>query len=423
MKINKTKINISPDANRVLLRPFNPGSELRIKKIINRILSLPGAALEDELNHVMDEFENRHRNINKYFLARFDQLRSLIEGRKSFTRNEKLLIGSYFSMEYSPESASLFNPSIVWHPDQSNLTAGEKRFILSLRATGEGHISSIVFITGIIDEKNAISLDERSKFITNPEKINDYLPSAKNLIYEIKYSKDVPLPERIIFPYSPLESNGIEDARLVQFHNKNGTAVYYAPYTAYDGKKITSQILQTSDFLDFKIFKLNGKEIMNKGMALFPGKINNKYAIISRQDNENIFIMLSQDLYNWDSKKILLEPKYPWEFVQLGNCGSPIEIDEGWLVLSHGVGAMRIYTIGTFLLDKNDPSKVIGRLNKPLLIANKNERGGYVPNVVYSCGSVVNNGELIIPYAMSDCASSFAKVNLGELLNKLKSNA
>ncbi len=422
MKLKRSGIKIFPDADRVLLRPFNPGTEERIKRIINRILFLPEPLLENELNKIMSEFGNRHKNIDKYFIERFEKVKPYTDKKRSFNRNEKLLIGSYFTMEYSPESASLFNPSIVWHPDQRNLPAGKKKFILSLRAAGEGHISSIVFTSGTIDINNIISLDERSKFITGPEIINDYIDSGNNPVYEIKYAAEVPLSERIIFPHSPPESNGIEDARFVKFYNDDGTDIYYATYTAYDGKKITSQIIMTADFLHFKIFKMEGKEIQNKGMALFPRKINNKYAIISRQDNENIFIMYSGSLYNWDTKKIILEPGYSWEFVQLGNCGSPVETDEGWLLLSHAVGAMRKYTISAFLLDKNDPSKVIGRLKKPLLSPNESERNGYVPNVVYSCGCIISNDELIIPYAISDSASSFATVNFKELLTELKSN-
>ncbi len=420
MKIKRTKTIIYPDKNRVLLRAFSPGDDQRIKKIISRILSLSKDELENELGTIMEEFSNRHRNLDKFYLNRYEQIQPFIDKRSSLNQNQKLLIGSYFTMEYSPESAALFNPSMVLHPDQTNLPGNDKRFILSLRATGEGHISSIIFTSGIIAEKNKIKLDDRMKYVTNAQKINDYFSTDDNLIYEIEYSKDVPLSERIIFPYSPFEVNGIEDARFVEFFNEDYSRTYYATYTAYDGKMIHPQILETKDFLHFKVNSLNGTEVRNKGMALFPKKINGKYAMLSRQDNENIYLMYSENLYTWDKKERIVEPKYPHEFVQLGNCGSPVETEEGWLVISHSVGAMRKYTISAYLFDKENPSVLIGSLNKPLISPDKNEREGYVPNVVYSCGGIVNNGELIIPYAMSDYACSFAKVNLNELLTNLK---
>ena len=419
MKVTRTGIVIKPDNKRVFLRSFEMNSE-RINKIVTRILSLSDRDVKKELKTIFKDFTGRHREIKQFYLDRYEQLKKFFANNDQINENRKLLIGTYFTNEYSVEAAALFNPSIVWAPDQSRLTEGSKSFILSLRAVGEGHISSIIFTSGIIDENNIVKLDERSNFVTNPEKINNNLP-GNNDLYEIEYSREIPLSERIIFPHSPFESNGIEDARFVEFYDDNGERTYYATYTAYDGKTIHPQILETKDFLHFKISSLNGREVKNKGMALFPRKINGNYAMLSRQDNENIYLMYSDQLYTWNNKKLIVEPEYSWEFIQLGNCGSPIETDEGWLVISHSVGAMRKYTIGAFLLDKNDPSEVIGRLSKPLLTAGKKEREGYVPNVVYSCGGIVNKGELIIPYAMSDYACSFAKVNLQELIVELKS--
>jgi predicted GH43/DUF377 family glycosyl hydrolase len=322
-------------------------------------------------------------------------------------------------MEYSIESASLFNPSIVWHPDSSKMPGGSRKFILSLRATGEGHVSSITFRTGIITEKNNISIDVPNRFISNPDLITGF----GNSEYEIKFLQDSGLSERIIFPHSLIESNGIEDARFVQFNEDDGNSQYYATFTAYDGRTIVPRILETKDFLNFKVKSISGQEAVNKGFALFPRKIDGRYVMLSRQDNENNFLMLSDNLYNWNSKKIILEPKYSWEFIQIGNCGSPVETKEGWLVLSHGVGSMRKYVIGAFLLDKEKPEKVIGRLNEPLISPAENEREGYVPNVVYTCGGIISRDELIIPYAMSDYATSFAKVNLNDLLTELTSPA
>ena len=237
--------------------------------------------------------------------------------------------------------------------------------------------------------------------------------------YEIGYSPEQNISERVVFPSSPTEANGIEDARFVQFHDDDGSVRYYATYTAFDGKVILPQILETDDFLHFKISTLNGSEVRNKGFALFPRKVNGLYAMLSRQDNENIYLMYSDMLHFWYTKELIAKPTYSWEFVQLGNCGSPIETEAGWLVLTHGVGPMRKYAMGAFLLDLGDPSRVIGRLEVPLLEPDANEREGYVPNVVYSCGAVIHNRELIIPYAMSDYASTFATVSLDEVLNAM----
>jgi len=480
MKAIRTKIVITPDYKRVVYRPFTIMSEERIIKIIGRILTLSEKEVKKELRQVITEFEVRHQRLRNFFLNRFEEMKKHLLTDQVLSEERKLLIGAYFTQEYSMESAALFNPSMVWHPDQSDLPEGSRRFILSLRATGEGHLSSITFRSGVIDKENRITINSPTRYVTTSENItnpvyekilferklleldllNDFAKqvmsslednftiadlenSIKILIrpfkkkggeneliangilslalsnYEIQYSPDQGLSERIIFPHSPSEMNGIEDARFVEFTNENGERIYYATYTAFDGKVIFSQLLETKDFLNFKISTLNGPEVKNKGMALFPRKINGLYAMISRQDNENIFLMYSEHLHFWYTKQLILKPTYPWEFVQLGNCGSPIETEAGWLVLSHGVGAMREYSIGAFLLDRDDPSKVIGRLEEPLLTPNENEREGYVPNVVYSCGSAIHRDELIIPYAMSDHASSFAKVNLNELLKKL----
>jgi len=455
-------------------------SEERIIKILGRILTLSEKEVKKELRQVITEFEVRHQRLRIFFLNRFEKMKKHLLTDQVLSEERKLLIGAYFTQEYSLESAALFNPSMIWHPDQSDLPEGSRRFIVSLRATGEGHLSSITFRSGVINKENDITINAPTFYVTTSENytnpvyekilferklleldlLNDFAKqvmsslednftltdlenSIKILIrpfknkggeneliangilslalsnYEIQYSPDQGLSERIIFPHSPSEMNGIEDARFVEFTDENGERIYYATYTAFDGKVIFPQLLETKDFLNFKISTLNGPEIKNKGMALFPRKINGLYAMISRQDNENIFLMYSEHLHFWYTKQLILKPTYPWEFVQLGNCGSPIETEAGWLVLSHGVGAMREYSIGAFLLDKDDPSKVIGRLEEPLLTPNENEREGYVPNVVYSCGGAIYGDELIIPYAMSDHASSFAKVNLNELLKKL----
>jgi predicted GH43/DUF377 family glycosyl hydrolase len=387
------------------------------------------------------------------------------------------LLGAYFSHEYSLEASALFNPSIVPHPDQSDLPRGSLRFILSLRATGEGHISSITFRTGFLDKHCTITINPPTRYCLEPAQVpnasyekslfdrklhelglagdfsrqalqglrdsftmeelrtsilgtvkqlrardQETQAAARKILmlaqsnYEVQFAPDSRLSERVLFPTTPSQSNGIEDARFVLFHNEDGTRTYYATYTAYDGKLILPQFIETPDFLHFKFITLNGPAVQNKGMALFPRKINGRYAMLGRQDSENLYIMFSDHLHFWHATQPLLKPKFPWEFIQLGNCGSPIETAAGWLVLSHGVGPMRKYCIGAFLLDRDDPAKVIGRLREPLIKPNENEREGYVPNVVYSCGSLLHGRQLIIPYAMSDYATTFATLSLNDVL-------
>ena len=480
IKATRTGIVLRPDPARVLYRPFELGNSNRILKIIARVSSLTDDEVEVKLEEVIREFGGRHYRLERFFLNRFDQVKEHLLTDEPLLMERKLLLGAYFTMEYSLESAALFNPSMIWHPDQSNLPAGYKRFILSLRATGEGHISSISFRTGYVDKEGDIILQKPSRHVTSPELIvsqqfkkdifvkklyelrlinsisegilaglsdeftlpdleaqvkrvmsqfrhnAEYDTITSGLLalarsnYEMHFDDDQSLDERCIFPYSPNETNGIEDARFVEFRDDDGKITYYATYTAYNGRVTFPQLLETTDFTHFAVSTLNGAEVQNKGMALFPRKINGRYATLSRQDGENVYLMYSDDLYFWQTKELIAKPTYPWEYVQLGNCGSPIETEAGWLVLTHGVGPMRKYAIGAFLLDLNDPSKVLGRMSEPLLSPDANEREGYVPNVVYSCGGQVYQNKLIIPYAMSDYASSFATVNLDELLAELK---
>src|SRR6266498_4826275 len=472
---------LKPDQSRVLLRPFNLGDSQRVVRIIARIMSLPEDQVGSLLDEVSAEFSQRHQQIHKVFLERFEQIRGLIETDEKFSEQRKLLIGSYFLAEYSLESAALFNPSIVPHPDQSGLPIGALRFILSLRATGEGHISSITFRTGIIHADHRIEVQPPAGFLTEPRqipkpsydkalfekkllelgltnevtrramdkfgesfageelrvslevKMNQSPVSDQNAIrgmlalaqsnYEVQFQPQQQLSERVLFPATPSQRNGIEDARFVCFQKDDGSYIYYATFTAFDGKLILPELVETSDFLRFRFITLNGPAAENKGMALFPRKINGLYAMLSRQDNENIYIMFSDDVHFWYERKVLLKPIFPWELVQLGNCGSPIETEAGWLVLSHGVGPLRTYCIGAFLLDRDDPCKVLGRLREPLLKPSQNEREGYVPNVVYTCGSLVHNGELIIPYGLADHATGFATVPLAEVLAAMEQEA
>ena len=472
--LTRTATILRPDQSRVLLRPFSQGDPQRTGRIIARIMSLPEDRVGPLLDEVSAEFSQRHQQIHKSFLERFEQVRDLLLTDEKITEQRKLLIGSYFVCEFSLESAALFNPSIIPHPDQSDLPSGALRFILSLRATGEGHISSITFRTGIIHVDQRIEVLPPTGFLTEPGQLpnprfekalferklfelgltNEFTGrvmnklgesfaleelrvnleaeekrsrlSDKNAIqgirmlaqsnYEVQFQPQQRLCERILFPATPSQRNGIEDARFVCFQNDDGTHVYYATFTAFDGKVVLPELVETSDFLLFRFITLNGPAAENKGMALFPRKINGLYAMLSRQDNENIYLMLSDNVHFWYERKVLLKPRFPWELVQLGNCGSPIETEAGWLVLSHGVGPLRTYCIGAFLLDHDNPGKVIGRLREPLLKPDQKERRGYVPNVVYTCGFLLHNGELIIPYGMADHATGFATVPLAELL-------
>lgn len=482
MKVNveRKEIFFKPDATRVLARYFNLSNE-RCIKIINRILSLDAASKQAVLNQLLRNFSSRHRSItnvwDRNYKRTMDRLDDNILNGTELSQQEKLIIGAYFTMEYSIESAALFNPSIVASPDQTQLYEGEKRVIISFRATGEGHVSSIVFRSGIIDANLDITIDEAGSLLEKPRQfkthryikteflqkilqihsLNDKMMSlidekfpasftyeelrryvkelelehklnhdAKTLMnqilwvasshYEMTFGLDTSISERVIFPIADTEKNGIEDARFVRFTSDQGKVMYYATYTAYDGVSILPKLLSTKDFIHYKVQPINGK-IANKGAAIFPRKINGKYAMLCRVDGENNYISFSNDLINWHDEIILLkEPEMPWEFVQMGNCGSPIETAQGWIVLTHSVGPMREYTLGAILLDLKDPTKVIGKVKEPLLYPNQQEREGYVPNVVYSCGQIVHNGSIIIPYAMSDHSSTYATVKLDDLL-------
>lgn len=326
---------------------------------------------------------------------------------------QRRLIGAYFLNEYSFEASALFNPSIVRHPDQSGIAADSCRFILSLRAVGEGHISSLTFRSGTISADGAVAIDPTARLASVP-KIRARCGGRYGEEVHVVFQPDEELSERVIFPVTDSQINGIEDARFVEF-NDNGERTFYATYTAYSGRAIRSELIETKDFLSFKLTPLGGTASRNKGMALFPRKIDGRFAMIARQDNENLYLIYSDDLYTWDGGKSFLQPEHPWEFVQIGNCGSPIELDEGWLVLTHGVGPVRKYSIGAVLLDKDDPSKVLARSREPLLRPEPGEREGYVPNVVYTCGAMRHRDHIILPYAVSDTYSNFATMKISDL--------
>jgi len=477
INLKRTKITLYPDRKRVLVRPFHFMSGQRASEICARVVALSEDEVHTLLKQVWAEFGGRHKNLREYFRRRFEEVRPYLLSDRAISEERALLVGGYFTHEYSFEAAALFNPSIVPHPDQSRLAAGSRRFVLSLRATGEGHISSITFRTGIVDSAGNVAIDAPAPYSTEPARLPDAtfekglferklqelnltgafsrevlkvlgesftmeelragislaakkLPvrdletkkaTQKTLMlaqscFEVQFDPESDLSERVLFPSTPAQSHGIEDARFVLFQDEDGRRTYYATYTAYDGKDIQPQFLETPDFLHFKFSTLNGPAVRNKGMALFPRKIKGLYAMLGRQDYENIYLMFSDHLHFWRTAELLLKPTFPWEFVQMGNCGSPIETEAGWLVLSHGVGPMRKYCIGAFLLDRDNPAKVIGHLRDPLIVPNDTEREGYVPNVVYSCGSLLHGGQIIIPYGISDYASTFATAPLNKVL-------
>ncbi len=328
-------------------------------------------------------------------------------------------LGAYFLHEYSFEAAALFNPSIVPHPDQSGVPSGGRRFILSLRAVGEGHVSSLTFRSGVISSDGSVSVDLPARLASIPRLCTPLAPDADRA--ELAFSAEEDLSERVIVPVLPSQSNGIEDARFVEFQDE-GERTFYATYTAYTGRNIRSELLQTRDFVTFRMFQMSGSATHNKGMALFPRRICGQYAMIGRQDNENLYLIYSKDLYSWSGGQVILKPEFPWEFVQIGNCGSPIELDEGWLLFTHGVGPVRRYSIGAVLLDKADPTKVLARSREPLVRPEAPDREGYVPNVVYTCGAMRFNDWIILPYAVSDTFSTVATMKISALLGSLQRN-
>ena len=421
ISVERKKIIIRPDPQRVICQYHNLGKGEVITRVIERILALPEQEVKALWQQISDGFDHRHRRFEEILQDNYERVAAFIPEAENLTGKRKLVIGAYFSKEYSIESAALFNPSIVPHPDQYRSPDGgeDYRFILSLRATGEGHISSLEFATGTITALGEIHVDPVGKRAEIPKEVK--YPAKNGEPVEVRFDVDCPISERVIFPITDDESNGIEDFRFVRFIEDDGKPIYYGTYTAYNGKAITSKLIETTDFASFRMHKLKGKTVRDKGMALFPRKINGRYAMISRQDGENLRLMYSEDILKWEKSQLLQIPGQSWEFIKLGNCGSPLETDAGWLLLMHGVGAVRQYSIGVMLLDRDDPTKIIGRLKEPLLSPTEDEREGYVPNVVYSCGGTIHNGKLIIPYAMSDFANSFALVDLDALLSELTS--
>ncbi|MFY8105679.1 MAG: glycoside hydrolase family 130 protein [Elstera sp.] len=425
--VNRQALYLHPDPARVVVRPFRPSVDPRPLKakertranhIVDRVLALDAETTATLLTEVLENFQGRHRNLLETFEARADEMEEAFTPHTVFTTTQRQLIGAYFLNEYAFESSALFNPSIVAHPDQSTAPEGGCRFILSLRAVGEGHISSLTFRVGSIDADGAVTVDPTARLATMP-KLRTRTTGPSGDTVDIAFKPEEEMSERVIFPLTLAQARGIEDARFVAFQ-QDGETIFYATYTAYDGQNIRSELLETRDFQSFRLTPLGGTAAGGKGMALFPRKINGRYAMVARYDGENLHLIYSDDLYSWDHGTLLLEPKYPWEFVQIGNCGSPIELDEGWLLFTHGVGLVRKYSIGAVLLDKHDPSKIIARSSAPLVHPDASERAGYVPNVVYTCGAMRHNKRIILPYAVSDTFSNFSTLKIEALLQSLE---
>lgn len=471
------------DDRRVITRPFLPGGPERIQAVIDRVQGLSDQEVARLLRHVRRDFAKRHKDVEGVFERHFEELPApLIAEPMQLSEDRRRLLGAYFTMEYSIEAAALFNPSIVPHPDQSDVPNGAVRFIMSLRATGEGHVSSVAFRTGMISARGKVTFHRVSRYVEAARKVRDhayhkhtfflkliemgaYNDIAGDILdrlgeefqysdlltaidttirsdvpgelfeqtaekmrwlarsnYQLSFPEDCDVSEVVIFPVSENESRGIEDARFVRFVDDDGSVTFYGTYTAYNGFYILPQLLETQEFHRFRINTLNGKFAQNKGTALFPRRVNGWYMMVSRVDGENMYLMWSTNVRFWNEGKLLQTPKYPWEFVQIGNCGSPLETEAGWLLITHGVGPMRQYCIGATLLDLEDPSKILGQTREPLLIPNETEREGYVPNVVYSCGALIHNDVVYLPYAMSDSATSMASVPVRDLIEHMRRN-
>ena len=426
--LNRQALHLRPDPARIVVRPFkpsveprdfNPTDKTRANHIVERVLALNAASAAAQLADVLVTFEGRHRNLLATFEARARDMEYAFADHVEFSKTQRQLVGAYFLHEYAFEAAALFNPSIVWHPDQSGAPEGSRRFVLSLRAVGEGHISSLTFRAGSISRDGSVKVDATSRLAAIP-----WIVARSEGKYgetlDVTFHPDDDISARVIFPVTESQSNGIEDARFVTFVD-GGETTFYATYTAYNGREIRSELIETKDFVSFRMRPLGGTAARNKGMALFPRKIDGRYAMIARQDNENLYLIYSDDLMTWDGGQAILKPEYPWEFVQIGNCGSPIELDEGWLLFTHGVGAVRKYSIGAALLDKKDPSKVIARAKEPLVHPQPSQREGYVPNVVYTCGAIRHHDLIVLPYAVSDTFSNFATIPIDALLKNIMS--
>ncbi|MGX7894283.1 glycoside hydrolase family 130 protein [Tsuneonella sp. HG222] len=425
MRILDTRLHADP--SRVVLRPFHLGWQAsnapggRAAKLVDDVCGLSEREVVEEYARVRTDFAERHWQTELLFDERFAEVaQNLGLDQTKYSATRKRLIGAYFCHEYTYAAAALMNPSIVPHPDQSGLESGACRFVMSLRAVGEGHISSIAFREGIARPSGNFNLWPQSSFATSVE-LDDASMTDSDSAVTVHRHAESSLSNTVIFPITEQQSNGMEDLRLVRFDHGGGDYEWIGTYTAYSGRTIRSELLRTVDFSRFLLEPIEGKAGRNKGMALFPEKIGKKYAMIGRQDGKNLFLLKSDRLDRWNSEgTLLMEPKYPWEFIQIGNCGSPIKTEHGWLIFTHGVGAMRKYSLGCALLDLDNPAKLIGRTKEPVLTAVDADRSGYVPNVVYTCGVLQIGEQLLIPYGISDSAVGFATASIADLMDLMR---
>ena len=485
-------VRLAPDPRRVITKSFLPREEIyadgstRMDAVLARLMAMSDDDVDETLDGARRLFAGRHRDLEAIFEHGFGVVAAHLDGMHAAGSNpaaltdaRRLLIGAYFTHEYSIEAAALANPSIVVAPDQSELASGDLRFVMSLRSIGEGHISSIEFRSGVVSADATVRLDPPSPFVAAGEARPSELDKARftakladlamlnevavrvlarlpdrftvadidaatgalddddgiarsisgettrllhwlaSSNYRVSFPASVDISERVLFPSGPAESRGMEDARFVRFVDDDGVVTYFATYTAFDGHQILPQLLETADFTEFRATTLSGQAARNKGIAIFPRRIGGRFMALGRHDNVNNFLMASGDIRVWDEATVVQQPERPWELMQLGNCGSPLETEAGWLVITHGVGPLRRYTLGALLLDLDDPSRVVGHLDEPLLSPDDGEREGYVPNVVYSCGSMIHGDHLILPYGYADVAAGVATIRLEHMLARL----
>lgn len=422
--LHPLRLEAAPE--RVVIRPFHLGWQAsnapspRARRLVDDILALPREEVDYQYDAMLQEFHGRHWQIETVFDERYGQVSGGMDIPADISLVRKRLIGAYFCHEYSYAAAALMNPSAVEHPDQSGLGGGAVRFIMSMRAVGEGHISTVAFREGILMPDGTFDLWPEPSVASSAQPDSTIDVAHEDSVKIFRHEEST-LSGTVIFPVTEAQRNGLEDLRLTRFHHGADDYEWVGTYTAYSGRDIRSELLRTRDFRSFTLEPINGKAGRNKGMALFPNRIGGQYVMLGRQDGKNLFLLHSDKLDTWDDDgELLIEPEYPWEFIQIGNCGAPILCNEGWLVLTHGVGAMRKYSIGALLLDKEDPSKVLGRSVTPLLAARDNDRAGYVPNVVYSCGGMKVRDTLFLPYGLSDSAIGFATGKISDIVATLR---
>lgn len=416
-------IHLRPDPSRTVIKPFSveypepfrDAAHPRMRTVIERVLSLDEATRRAECTTAVASLSERHRNVETMLIRRFEEVCDCLPDKVAATRDEQLLIGAYLSAEYSFEAAALFNPSIVLRMNQSDAPAGGINFILSLRGIGEGHVSSVTFRTGRWSADAGFAIDDPSPWVTSPRIEGPDESGDAGTTRVICEGSEEP-SESVLFPVTASQRQGIEDMRMVRFTEEDGTPSFLGTYTAFDGRNARCELFRGTGINTFEMTALKGTVPASKGMALFPRRLDGRFNMIGRQDSENLWLIASDDIATWNGGAKIVGPRYPWEFVQMGNCGSPIELDEGWLVLTHGVGMLRNYCMGACLLDRRDPSKLLARTPEPILRPSPSERNGYVPNVVYSCGAIVHDRTLLLPYGVADNFASFASCAVDDLL-------